>query len=196
MGASVSQALVPCTSDKTCEQACMEAVEFIPRRHHSEQYEDRMANTVLLRGAMDSDHELMKEQLEKGAQVDTRRPFYMCKLANAEKVDKAKAAGLTPLMYCANAGHLEGVALLLEKGASVNAEDEDSMRPLHFAASSGCRRCCELLLERRADPAAVDDDGRTALSLVPADLCSTKADMEMWTFLLHPSSSPEAFPQS
>jgi len=53
------------------------------------------------------------------------------------------------------------VKLLLDKGANVNAEDEDGDTPLHWAARYGKTGLARILLRRGADAKALDKKYRT-----------------------------------
>lgn len=60
--------------------------------------------------------------------------------------------GERALDLAAEAGNAKAVALLLDRGADVNAQDHDGWRALHSAAQSAASaETCALLLARRAD---------------------------------------------
>ncbi|GAB4268687.1 MAG: hypothetical protein Kow0092_22520 [Deferrisomatales bacterium] len=56
-----------------------------------------------------------------------------------------RAAGATPLHWAALRGHREAAALLLDRGAAVDAPDEDGYTPLFWALAGGRRGAIELL---------------------------------------------------
>lgn len=58
---------------------------------------------------------------------------------------------------------IEGVRLLVEAGADVNARQHGGFTPLHAAANRGIVEIVDLLLERGADPDAPTEDGRRAI---------------------------------
>ena len=62
-------------------------------------------------------------------------------------------------------GQTETVALLLEKGADVNAMDNDGITALMWTTKYGRTEIVKILLERGADVLAVDQYGDTALSM-------------------------------
>ena len=70
----------------------------------------------------------------------------------------------TPL-HAALAGPLpaEGVRLLVDAGADVNARQHGGYTALHSAAQNGRMEVIDLLLERGADPDAAAEDGRRPL---------------------------------
>jgi ankyrin repeat protein len=60
---------------------------------------------------------------------------------------------------------LETVALLLERGAEVNARQQVGYTPLMGAAAGGRDDIVQLLLDHGADPSLVSEDGKTAASV-------------------------------
>lgn len=70
-------------------------------------------------------------------------------------------------LHAALAGGLdaEGVALLLDAGADVNARQHGGYTALHAAAQHGNAAMVRLLLARGADAAMATDEGRTAVDL-------------------------------
>ena len=86
-------------------------------------------------------------------------------LAESETVDVCTRddLGWTPLMYAAEAGHTEIVALLIDAGANVHSEDNDSATALHLAAEKGRTEVTRILLKAGADFEARDDSDRTPL---------------------------------
>jgi ankyrin repeat protein len=71
--------------------------------------------------------------------------------------------GGTPLMHAAVVGSLEGMTMLLDQGADVNAANSLGATPLMWAATDLAK--VQLLLARGANPKAVSQRGRTALFL-------------------------------
>lgn len=71
--------------------------------------------------------------------------------------------GRTPLSWAANQRNDTLVQLLVEKGADIEAKEEDSQTPLLRAAMYGNEAMVRLLVEKGADIEARDKDGQTPL---------------------------------
>ncbi|MHB9146849.1 MAG: ankyrin repeat domain-containing protein [Candidatus Amoebophilus sp.] len=80
----------------------------------------------------------------------------MYKRTNIDVVDNE---GNTPLHWAAQNGNIKIVALLLAKGAYVNATDNEGNTSLHVAAKFGHKNIASLLLGRQADVNAKDKNG-------------------------------------
>ncbi len=85
--------------------------------------------------------------------------------------------GSTPLSWAALMGHTEVVALLLERGADVNAQNRDGATPLHSAAFLGRTETVKLLLEKGADPKLRNNTGSPAID-------GAKLDWELSKFII------------
>ncbi|KAJ3004488.1 UNVERIFIED_CONTAM: hypothetical protein HDU68_005052, partial [Siphonaria sp. JEL0065] len=71
-------------------------------------------------------------------------------------VNDKNATKSTPLHYAAQNGHVDAAQLLLDKGASVNAECNTKRTPLHYAALNGHVDAARLLLDKGANVNAQD----------------------------------------
>lgn len=71
----------------------------------------------------------------------------------------------TPLHLAARHGHAEVVEVLLEKGASITALDEDGRSPLHIASEYSQTTVLSLLLDAHADCKVADRYSATALDI-------------------------------
>jgi ankyrin repeat protein len=74
--------------------------------------------------------------------------------------------GSTPLHCAVWKGHAEVVAVLIEAGANVNAENENEhwgTTPLHAAAHANQAAIAQLLIDRGAKINARDKEGRTPM---------------------------------
>jgi ankyrin repeat protein len=79
--------------------------------------------------------------------------------------------GMPPLAYVARGDKGERpdrIALLLDRGAAIDAAARNGKTALHYAATAGHVRVAQLLLERGANPTLVDDNGDTPLDLARA----------------------------
>lgn len=65
----------------------------------------------------------------------------------------------TPLHSAVTYKQMDAMALLLEKGADINARDITGMTPLHVAAMLGRKEEAAWLLDRGADAAMMDEYG-------------------------------------
>lgn len=89
--------------------------------------------------------------------------------AHPEAVSAKNSEGWTPLELAVGLGYTEIAALLIDRGANVNARSFGGLTasgwtPLHLAAFRGHREVAALLIDRGANIGAVDNEGHTALS--------------------------------
>ena len=68
-----------------------------------------------------------------------------------------------PLHYASSKGKKDICSLLIERGAAVNAKDDEGQTPLNWASYYGDKDVCALLIERGADVNTKDEDGWTPL---------------------------------
>lgn len=81
-------------------------------------------------------------------------------------IDMAEGNGVTPLMHCCSLGYLEGVKLLLDRGASLERRDFQGETPLFYSLYHP--HICSLLIERGADREHQNLKGETPLmKLIP-----------------------------
>jgi uncharacterized protein len=89
------------------------------------------------------------------------------------------AMKVQPIHAAVAARNAESVALLLQRGADVNARQQVGYTPLMGAAAGGREDLVELLLKHGADPSLRSDDGKTAADVARehghADLASRLA---------------------
>ena len=98
--------------------------------------------------------------------------------AAGTNVDARDAEDKTPLQHAAYWGHKEIVALLIAKGADVNAKKgDDGETPLHHAAFGGYKEIAELLIAKGADVNAKRDDGKTPLDVAIGRKRTETADL-------------------
>jgi ankyrin repeat protein len=72
---------------------------------------------------------------------------------------------VTPLQSALANGHAEIAALLIERGADVEARASAGWAPLLYAAYNNLPETARLLLARGADPARTSPEGKTALQV-------------------------------
>ncbi len=85
--------------------------------------------------------------------------------AEPDRVHERNALGKTPLHYAVSYRQLDGITLLLERGADINDQDNTGMTPLHVAAMLGRLEVATNLLEQDADVLLEDIFGNTPLHL-------------------------------
>ena len=90
--------------------------------------------------------------------------------------NKRNATGQSALSISSSNCFLEGVKLLIEKGAYVNLQDIHGRSPLHFAVENKeagvHHHCVEYLLEKGADINLQDTYGRTPLHIASKEGCA------------------------
>jgi ankyrin repeat protein len=107
---------------------------------------DRDGHTPLIKAAKAGDVELVKDLLNRGAQLDAK-----------------SVKGKTALHYASANGHVEVVKQLISNGAEIDARDRDWHTPLMLAAIYGCNHTIQALLTAGADPNAKTLSGNTAM---------------------------------
>jgi len=112
--------------------------------------------TPLMAAAFNSDEKLVKDLIERKANVNVGSRF-----------------GMTALMY---ARGLPVVKLLLNAGASVNDKDITGKTALYWATQRADREVVRALIEAGASVNAKDDKGMSALHLAKLELGRNFAD--------------------
>ncbi|KAL7802906.1 ankyrin repeat-containing domain protein [Trichoderma afarasin] len=102
--------------------------------------------TVLERAAVKGLRDVVKQLLEKGADVNA--------------VDQN---GYSPLISASESGHFEVAKLLIEHGATINVRDSKGATPLFKAAASGFVELVQLLIDKGADIEARGNSNKTPL---------------------------------
>ena len=83
-------------------------------------------------------------------------------------IESKTDVGSTPLMVAAISGKLDGVKWFLEKGATVNFEDDRGWNTLHFAAQGGDAGIISLIYPHLPDVESKTADGQTPLIIAVA----------------------------
>lgn len=106
----------------------------------------------------------------------------LCSLGAMEKQRKYFQKELDNALVSAivfkDAGQLDKVTLLLEKGANIHCRQKGSFTPLHWAAGLNNVPVARILVEHGASLQARDDDGMT-----PMDIAAAKGNQEVLSFL-------------
>jgi hypothetical protein len=99
----------------------------------------------LIEASLRGDSDAVKEQLDKGVNVNIR-----------------KENGVTPLMASSLTGQIDIVKLLLAKGANPNTQNNNGQTALYIASKHGHKDIVQLLLANGANVNAKDNAGFTA----------------------------------
>ena len=87
---------------------------------------------------------------------------FLDKYPDAQEITKGEPIGYTALMWAAQSNKPVSIALLLDRGAKIDARDKEGETPLMLAANRGHIEAVDVLLRRGADVLATDNQGRTA----------------------------------
>jgi len=74
--------------------------------------------------------------------------------------EKEKSGGFSALHHAVIHGHMKAAEILLNRGADMNAQDDDGFTCLHHACRRGFKSMVELLLGQGANPNVRDKDGK------------------------------------
>ncbi|XP_072539982.1 protein phosphatase 1 regulatory inhibitor subunit 16B isoform X2 [Salminus brasiliensis] len=110
--------------------------------------------------------------LEASARNDLGEVKYLLK--NSVNPDLCNEDGLTAMHQCCIDNYEDMVQLLLSRGASVNAQDNELWTPLHAAATCGHTGLVKILIQHGADLLAVNSDGN-----MPYDLCEDDPTLDI-----------------
>ena len=104
--------------------------------------QNRFGETALMLAALQGRLDLVRRLLDRGAAVEQE--------------------GWTPLHYAASGPETQVVALLLARGAAIEARSPNGTTPLMMAARYGNEQSVAVLLEHQADTQARNDRGMNA----------------------------------
>ena len=107
--------------------------------------------------------EFRKRLLHTATRMKCSQVVDVLLIAGAEV--EASVDGKTPLMVSAEIGDWETAGVLLHRGASMTAKDNNGQTALHHAAREGHSPVVGLLIDRGADKEAADNKRQTALHL-------------------------------
>jgi ankyrin repeat protein len=121
--------------------------------------------TALMWAVSQKHADVARELLAHGADVNAHSAVNKWERQNsAEPREKwLPLGGLTPLEFAARQGCAACIPVLVEKGADINATDQDGITPLLSALINGHYDAASVLLEKGANPNLADRTGRTPL---------------------------------
>jgi len=151
----------------------MEIIKLLLDKGADINAKDTDGTTALMLAAVKGQTKVVQLLLDKGADINAQRNDGRGALMLAEETDQTQTAELllekdlgginAALSYAAYQGDTNGVVLLLDKGADVNAKDNYGATLLMRVAMTGHTNTVELLLDKGANVNAKDNFGKTAL---------------------------------
>lgn len=127
-------------------------LSYLVQRGIKVNYQDSSGCTPVYLGVMLKSVELVQQLIGLGADANIR--------CNEKKLNFP-----TPLHRAVASDNPEIVTLLINAGAIIDAQDEQSKTPLHIATASNKTKMVELLLSLGANTELKDNEGRTALHI-------------------------------
>ena len=114
--------------------------------------------------------------------------------SDAALIDSADDSQRTALIWAADRGNAELVALLLDRGADLNLQDCDGQTALHYAAICGHADVAKALLaDARCDRSITDNDGSVPIEYVDEDDEELRDGESLWLLLPHLYSHRDFF---
>lgn len=140
-------------------------------------YQDLDPEAALLKASHEGRQDIFKDILEKNAHLD---------------IDARDEEGRTPLSHAAGEGNIRIAAMLLDRGAEVNAVDAMKWTPLMAAAERGLDEMGILLLQRGAHPNSPPDAEPEADVFPPLCLAASAGCAGLVSRLLDAGADPNA----
>ena len=114
----------------------------------------------------------------------------LCKVSMGTPIEERNNAGQTPLYVAVDNNQAHVVALMLEKGAKVNAADTARNSILHVAAANGYAPIVLMVLKAGAVLTGMNDKDETALEVSKnSEICRLLLEFTTATLTLDPPSS-------
>ena len=136
--------------------------------------------TSYFQAALDGDLDKVKEEIEKGVDVNAfdsgnytalmlaayngHHHVLKLLLEKGANIDAVDGMNRTALMFASTGPFKQAVEILVKNGADVNAKDsEEEWTPLMMAAAEGQLEVVKVLIDNGADLTMVDIDGESSL---------------------------------
>ncbi|KAL9091410.1 MAG: hypothetical protein Q9165_004796 [Trypethelium subeluteriae] len=193
--ASESDSHSPSSNGASSPQSSIKrySLKFLDRLHVGTPKGEKPEPHEILKAAAENNLDLLRDLIERGADVDSRiaqagnrtalheaamhnclevAEYLVTKGAKKEARSKTKA---TPLHEAASAGSNDVANLLILTGAPLEAKNSEDETPLSVASKRGHLEIAKNLLDHDADFDAQREDGKTALQIAEAggfkDIC-------------------------
>lgn len=182
----INQALYQAVSKSQSASDHLGCVEVLIGHNGNSNYKDNNGVSLLMIAAKLGQIQLAELLINFGSSVEdkdkeNRTPLmYAVESCYGDNVDvvkfllekKAKVSfqdnnGNSALHRSAERGYINSMAVLLDYGAFLNAENKEKETPLHLACKYGFENCVELLVQKKASAHLKNSAGKVPLELAP-----------------------------